>query len=51
VLAIGGETGYLHGFEFDGIWICDPTTTENGMGTVDPKKYYGQKYIDWYNSL
>jgi len=29
------------GFEFEGIWITDPTMDETGRFEVDPKEYYG----------
>jgi len=51
ILQDGGETGDLPGFEVDGVWICNPTTTENGFQEINPLEYYGQKYVDWYNSL
>lgn len=51
LLCEGVDTGNQPGFEFDGIWIINPTTSENGMETVNPEEYYGQKYVDWYNSL
>jgi len=30
-----------NGFEWDGIWITDPTMDETGRFPVDPKEYYG----------
>ena len=29
------------GFEFNGVWITDPTKSECGRFEVDPKEYYG----------
>jgi hypothetical protein len=29
------------GFEWNGIWITDPTMDETGRFEVDPKEYYG----------
>ena len=51
ILCTGGETGNLHGFVVEGVWICNPMTTENGMGTINPEEYYGEQYITWYNTL
>ena len=30
-----------YGFEWDGIWITDPTVSECGRFEVDPITYYG----------
>lgn len=30
-----------NGFEFEGIWITDPTLSPCGRFEVDPKEYYG----------
>jgi len=29
------------GFEFEGMWITDPTMSPCGRFEVDPKEYYG----------
>jgi fructosamine-3-kinase len=36
-LSMKGEIGFLH----DDIWITDPTMSECGRFSVDPKTYYG----------
>jgi hypothetical protein len=30
-----------NGFEFEGMWITDPTMSPCGRFEVDPKEYYG----------
>lgn len=35
------ELGTEYGFEWDGIWITDPTVSECGRFEVDPITYYG----------
>ena len=47
---VGGEADFLT-FEFEGIAIYNPYTSEDGMEDVDPVKYYGKAYVDWYNLL
>lgn len=38
----------LYGFEYEGIEICNPYTTEEGFYQVEnPEAYYGQAYLDW----
>jgi len=51
VVENGLETGDLHGFEFDGVWICNPHHDEQGYPLADPEAYYGELYVEWYNSL
>jgi hypothetical protein len=41
------------GFEFDGVWIEDPSLCELGMDDVDPRAYYGIDLVQdedgvWY---
>ena len=35
------KLGTEYGFEWDGIWITDPTVSECGRFKVDPITYYG----------
>ena len=35
------------GFEWEGIWITDPTMSECGRFEVNPIEYYGEQY-EWY---
>ena len=32
------------GFEWEGIWITDPTMSECGRFEVNPIEYYGEQY-------
>ncbi len=32
------------GFEWEGIWITDPTMSECGRFEVNPREYYGEQY-------
>ena len=34
-----------YGFEFEGVWITDPTMDETGRFEVNPEEYYGIDYI------
>lgn len=34
-------------FEFQGVWIVDPTVSECMRFKVDPIEYYGEAYINW----
>lgn len=45
----GGD--YLIAFEHDGIAIGNPYMESTGRFEVDPIEEYGDKYVNWYNSL
>ncbi len=36
----------MEGFEFEGMWIEDPTMSPCGRFSVDPLEYYGVQYDD-----
>lgn len=42
---------YSEAFEHDGIAIYNPYTDSTGRFEVDAIEEYGDKYINWYNSL
>tara|TARA_B100000029_G_C17283209_1_gene854199 strand:+ start:551 stop:805 length:255 start_codon:yes stop_codon:yes gene_type:complete len=35
------------GFEFEGMWVTDPSMDETGRFKVDPVEYYGSAYLDF----
>jgi hypothetical protein len=32
-------------FEYEGVWITDPTLDETGRFEVNPVEYYGETYL------
>jgi|TARA_R110002012_G_scaffold302928_1_gene504423 hypothetical protein len=32
-------------FEYEGVWITDPTLDETGRFEVNPVEYYGEAYL------
>ncbi len=39
-----------NGFEFEGVWITDPTMDETGRFQVDPLEYYGAELLSQLNN-
>ena len=36
-------------FEYEGVWITDPTLDETGRFEVNPVEYYGETYLKQLN--